>query len=91
MKDFVNVSVPGGENFQMLYDRVSAFYKELSTHNADKAAIIAHAGVIRAVIAYVLEIPLKNAFKIPVAYGSVTKLLLDPVSCYCCLEFLNRI
>jgi alpha-ribazole phosphatase len=91
MKDFVSVAVPEGENFQMLYNRVSTFYKELNNTNARTAAIIAHAGVIRAIVAIVLEIPLKNAFKLPVAYGSVTKLLLDPITCYCSVEFLNRL
>ena len=74
----------------MLYNRVSAFYVELSKSKAPVIAVVAHAGVIRAIVARVLEIPLKNAFKVPVAYGSVTKLQLNPESCYCALEFLNR-
>ena len=90
MKDFVNVSPPGGENFAMLYERAVQFFNEVKEQPFKRVAIITHAGIIRAFIAKILEIPLKNAFKIPVSYASVTKLRLDPDTCYCSLEYLNK-
>jgi alpha-ribazole phosphatase len=36
-----------------------------------KVLLITHAGVIRCLWAYLLEIPLQNIFKIPVAYNEI--------------------
>jgi alpha-ribazole phosphatase len=90
MKDFVNVPAPGGENFEMVFLRTQAFYEELTQRKEKQVAIVCHAGVIRAFLAIVLEIPLRNAFKIPVSYASVTKLNLNTDTCYCSLEYLNK-
>jgi alpha-ribazole phosphatase len=90
MKDFVQVPAPNGENFATLSARAGQFYDELKVIPGQKTAIVSHAGVIRALLAKVLELPLRNAFKLPVSYGSVTKLHMDPVSCHCNLEYLNR-
>jgi alpha-ribazole phosphatase len=90
MQDFVNVSASGGENFQNLYERSGAFFDELIKSGHKQVVVVSHAGAIRAIIARVLEIPLKNAFKIPVTYGSVTKLNLQADTCYCSIEYLSR-
>jgi len=91
MKDFVNVPAPGGENFEMLFNRTKQFYEELSRLDFKQVGIVCHAGVVRAFLALVLEMPLRNAFKIPVSYASVTKLNLNKETCYCSLEYLNRV
>jgi alpha-ribazole phosphatase len=91
MKDFVHVAAPEGENFEMLYNRTEQFYKDLLKREAKRVAVVCHAGVIRAFLTIILEMPLRNAFKIPVSYGSVTKLHLNTESCYCSLEYLNRV
>ena len=36
-----------------------------------KVLIVAHGGIIRLLWCYLLQIPIKNAFKIPVDYGEV--------------------
>ncbi len=90
MKDFVNVPAPGGENFAMLYARASNFFEEIKKLHCKHVAVVTHAGVIRAVLANVLEMPLKNAFKIPVAYASVTRLKLDKANDYCAIDCLSR-
>ena len=90
MKDFVTVPAPGGENFEMLYKRTKSFYDELLGSDNKQVGIVCHAGVIRAFLAIILEMPLRNAFKIPVSYASVTKIHLNAETCYSSLEFLNR-
>ncbi|MFI5149700.1 MAG: alpha-ribazole phosphatase [Bacteroidia bacterium] len=90
MKDFVTVKPPGGENFSMLYERAGQFFDEQLKQDQERIAIVCHAGVIRAILAKVLEIPLKNAFKMPVSYASVTRLNLHSESCFCSIGFLNR-
>jgi alpha-ribazole phosphatase len=91
MRDFVNVRVPNGENFIDLYSRIGAFADELTSNSHKTVAIVTHAGAIRSFVAKVLEIPLKNAFKIPVAYSSITKLTISGDNCYSNIEFLNKV
>ncbi len=80
MEDFVNISAPSGENLLGLYERVSDFMNSLRTKDYQKVLLITHAGVIRCLWAYLLEIPLLNIFKIPVAYGEVFAFSLGKVS-----------
>lgn len=91
MQDFVNVKVPSGENFIDLYSRICAFADELTSYSHKTVAIVTHAGAIRSFVAKVLEIPLRNAFKIPVAYSSVTKLTISGDNCFSNIEFLNKV
>jgi alpha-ribazole phosphatase len=91
MQDFVSVKVPNGENFEELYSRVSSFVDELLKGQHEKVAIVTHAGVIRSVVSKILEVPLKNVFKLPVDYSSVTKLNISGDGCYCNIEFLNKV
>jgi alpha-ribazole phosphatase len=91
MQDFVNVKAPNGENFLELYARVNHFADELVKQEHKTVAIVTHAGVIRSFIAKVLEIPLNNAFKIPVNYASVTRLNIAGDNCFSNIEFLNKV
>lgn len=80
MEDFVNIPAPEGENLSELYLRVSGFMDILRSKDFRKVLLITHAGVIRCLWAYLLEIPLFNIFKIPVAYGEVFAFSLGKVS-----------
>jgi alpha-ribazole phosphatase len=91
MKDFVEVRVPGGENFVDLQKRVHDFTIELIEKKLEKVAIVTHAGVIRCFVTFVVEMPLKNAFKISIDYASITKIHLHDDSCFQKLEYLNRV
>jgi alpha-ribazole phosphatase len=71
MQDFVNIPAPNGENLKIMYLRVKAFLDDLKNQDHQQTIIVTHAGVIRCMWAYILEIPLQNIFKIPVAYGEV--------------------
>lgn len=69
--DFVYTKTPNGENFEMLFLRVHDFLNELRKLKHEKVLIVTHAGVIRAIWSYLLEIPLENAFKIPVNFEEI--------------------
>ena len=71
MADFINIKTPNGENLLELFERVKLFMENLRQQKHEKTLIISHAGVIRCIWAYLLEIPLQNIFKIPVDYGQV--------------------
>ena len=70
------ISPPHGETFQEVYDRVFDFYQNLKQNQQyDKVLIVTHAGIIRCFWAIILELKLKNAFKIPINFGEI--LVLD--------------
>jgi alpha-ribazole phosphatase len=77
MKDFVNVRATGGENFTDLNIRSNEFVDELLKKDYGSVVVVTHAGVIRSILCQVLEIPLLNAFKTIIDYGSVTKIQVD--------------
>ncbi|HEY4613580.1 MAG TPA: alpha-ribazole phosphatase [Bacteroidota bacterium] len=77
MANFVNQSVPGGESFAQLFSRVNDFIRDLLANDYSKVAIVTHAGVIRCFVAYILAVPLHDAFKISVDYASITSVHVD--------------
>jgi alpha-ribazole phosphatase len=77
MEDFVNRSPPEGEKLIELYKRVESFLDQLSSRSLDKVLIISHAGVIRCMWSYILEVPLANIFKIPIGHGELFTFNLD--------------
>jgi alpha-ribazole phosphatase len=77
MNDFVNVTVPNGESFVELYNRVNDFLEnELQKSTSKPIVIVAHAGVIRSVLCKISNLPLKEAFNNKVDFGSVIKIEL---------------
>ena len=77
MNDFVNVRVPNGESFVDLQHRVIDFLdNELQKDNPKPVIIVAHAGVIRSILCYVTNLPLKDAFQNKVDFGSLQKIEL---------------
>ena len=93
MADFVNVSTPNGENFQAVFDRVSAFWREHIMPLADQpygqpVFIVSHGGVIRALLCLFLDLSLQNAYRINLDYGAVTKLTLTGSSYT--IQYINR-
>lgn len=91
MADFANLRTPNGESFQDLADRVEAFWQELTRierPNAGPVFVVTHAGVIRVWLCLFLGLPLSNAFRIHLDYGSLTKVAL--VGSVCSVQFINR-
>jgi alpha-ribazole phosphatase len=63
---------PEGESFSEFIDRVDqALTKILNSHNGD-VALIAHAGVCRAIIGRVLDVPAANWLRISQDFGCVS-------------------
>ncbi|HEY2581231.1 MAG TPA: alpha-ribazole phosphatase [Mucilaginibacter sp.] len=74
MADYVRYRVPGGENFEIMCERCSQFWDELIQQTVTKVAVITHAGVIRSILAYILNIPLDKIFRLEIDYSGVTKI-----------------
>ena len=66
--DFVNCTVPEGESFTQLYQRVNNFIENILLKNHEKKSVIivTHAGVIRCFLCREQNIPLKDAFSLEV-------------------------
>lgn len=73
--DYAHLAPPNGESFSQLHLRAKHFIEELSTHSQGKhIAIITHGGVIRALLADVLNMPLKGLFRMVIDHASVTQI-----------------
>jgi alpha-ribazole phosphatase len=67
------VRFPGGESFADLRARVVAALAEIrAAHSGSAVALVAHAGVIRAVLAAALALPDEEIFGLPQDYGGVS-------------------
>lgn len=74
MSDYINIAPPGGESFQALFERCQDFWNDLITKETSQAVVVVtHLGVIRALLAQVLEIPLEKSLCIQVDYGAINK------------------
>ncbi len=62
---------PGGESFQNLSNRVIPFFNKTLASKKGNTLIVTHAGVIRVIFCHVLNLPLKDLFKIRPAYGEL--------------------
>lgn len=74
LKDFINIRTPNGENYQDLFDRVVGKFNEIMASPLP-AAIVAHGGVIRSILAHITGTPMIEAFNVfKLHYGCVVKL-----------------
>ncbi len=74
MDDFVNRRCPGGESYRDLERRAVAAFSEIAAGDYPGAALVAHGGVIRAILAHVLALPLDRSFRFQVDPGGVTRI-----------------
>jgi alpha-ribazole phosphatase len=86
--NFVDVSPPNGESFSDLCRRAASFWQEILLLDQKQVIIVTHAGVIRALLAHVLNLPLANAFQFRIDSGSVHK--LQHSQCYTYINYLNH-
>ncbi len=75
MDNFIDVPCPNGESYAMLYKRSIEFFKELKCKKHSKVVVVSHGGVIRSILAYIMNKPLKNSFDIKVGYGEMFKVI----------------
>ncbi len=76
-ENFVNQGCPDGESFQQLFTRVIAFWEDVCLQPVDLVLVVTHAGVIRALLAHLLHIPLEHVMRIGIDYGGVSRIHLD--------------
>lgn len=78
LKDFVNMTVPGGESYTSMHERVLRCFTEI-IQKPSPAVIVAHGGVLRSILAHVTATPLKESFDIfSLHYGCVIKISGEP-------------
>jgi len=77
MSDFVTVAPPNGESYVQLSERVNTVFDAIVNDSGKNKIIVAHGGVIRALIANIKQIDLKDSFNIKIPYGHVVKLVKD--------------
>ena len=98
MADFVNVSTPNGESFSAVFDRVGAFWREqilplCNMPDSHPVLVVAHGGVIRALLCLFLDLSLQNAYRLNLDYGAVTKLNVnrsDQFGITYTIQYINR-
>lgn len=72
---YTRVAPPKGETFTELHTRATEFLKELKIrHHGQDVIVVTHAGVIRALLADVLNLPLTEVFRFHLDFGGVTQL-----------------
>jgi alpha-ribazole phosphatase len=88
-QNYASLSPPNGETFTQLQQRGVEFLTEVTALHANQhLLVVTHGGMIRAMIAHVLNMQLKGLFRINVAYASVTQLdFSGPIPK---VEFVNR-
>ncbi len=90
MSDFVNYKIRNGESFKTLFDRSLVTFNKIKTLDKRSVIICTHAGVIRSILANILEFPLKNAFSLAIDYSSITKITLKPNYEKVTLNYINK-
>jgi broad specificity phosphatase PhoE len=71
--------VPGGENSEVFRARVEPCLREISQkHFGQNVAIFCHGGVIRMILAILLELPLPKTNHFDIEYASITQVALHP-------------
>jgi len=72
MDDYVNIVVPGGESYRMLYERCVSFMNDLKKTTYRSAVITTHHGVLKSIYAHLDNMSLYEAMALQFPYGSVT-------------------
>ena len=75
LEDFVNLVVPGGESYMQLHHRVVKRFESICAER-NNAAIVAHGGVLRSILAHITGISLEASFSaFQLSYGAVIKIV----------------
>lgn len=76
--DYANLAPPNGETFGTLHLRAQNFIADAKQRLPDaNIVVVTHGGMIRAMLAEVLQIPLKRLFRFQVDCGSITQLAFN--------------
>ncbi len=73
--DYANKAPPNGETFSQLQQRAIHFLDEMLTkHVGENIVVVTHGGMIRTLLAHVLNMELKGLFRFTIDHASVTQL-----------------
>lgn len=75
-EDHVQQVPPNGESFHQLALRTQEFLRALPSHQ-QPVLLFTHAGVIRALLGFALDLPLIHTFKLQIDYASVSKIIIE--------------
>jgi alpha-ribazole phosphatase len=70
--DYVSQPAPGGQSWLDLSQKAAAFLTDLRSQPYENVIVVSHAGVIRALLALVLDIALVSTWRIEVPFASIT-------------------
>jgi alpha-ribazole phosphatase len=88
-QNYAELAPPNGETFSQLQQRGIAFVEDiLQKHPQGHVLVVTHGGMIRAMLAHVLNMQLKGLFRFNIDYGSVTQ--LDFCGTVPKIEYVNR-
>lgn len=88
-QNYAELAPPNGETFSQLQQRGIAFVEDLlQRHPQGHVLVVTHGGMIRAMLAHVLNMQLKGLFRFNIDYGSVTQ--LDFCGTVPKIEYVNR-
>lgn len=87
-KNLVHEPPPGGERLIDVARRAEAFFTELTESATRDAIVLTHGGIIRCLLAQALNMPLADAFRLNVDYGSVSLVRLRRGTVR--VEYVNR-
>lgn len=73
-EDVLNFKEHQGENFSDLQNRVIPFWKELMADDTIKSAVVAHAGVIVALLSHLLQADPAKVFMLDITFGSIVRI-----------------
>jgi len=80
LDEIENFKPNGGESFKECQLRAMNIFSKIAKADSENIVIVAHAGINRSIIAYLLGVPLKNIFKFQQNYGCINKIIFDGVN-----------
>ena len=89
MNDFVNVQCSGGESYKNVYERSTEFFNDCISKKHKQVLIISHAGVIRSILALVLQMPLEKSFSLQLDFGKISKIKVHSKA-HIVIEYINN-
>lgn len=81
-KDYINNKVHGGENFFDVQKRVVSFWEKVIRTDYKTIFVVAHAGLFRALLAYLLEASPAKIFSVDIDYGDAIRIQWDNETYY---------
>ena len=91
MRDFVHFAPPLGETFEDVASRAVGALKDALAklpESSSHLVLVCHAGIVRALLAFALELPLHRAFALEIDYGSISAIRWEQHSSS--VLFVNR-